>query len=227
MDSINFYDIKAEKANAILKYRQLRKIAKLFRLIEVLAVLLLLSRFSVQLPQAVKNSASYFKDISGFMVSPRFVFVVGNVIVIILYAKSGRFSAKDSSTDSSGGDLYEEFVQNSEKNQKLRGDGIEYQAIKKRPEDSIVSEQAPHTSEVKKFTRSQSENLERAVCKSSRHLLKRSETEKFKENVQSGGKLIGSVYPEDGMSNEEFRSKVESFIARQQKFRLQEEFSVN
>ncbi|KAM1151787.1 hypothetical protein FF1_034486 [Malus domestica] len=227
MDSINFYDIKAEKANAILKYRQLRKIAKLFRLIEVLAVLLLLSRFSVQLPQAVKNSASYFKDISGFMVSPRFVFVVGNVIVIILYAKSGRFSAKDSSTDSSGGDLYEEFVQNSEKNQKLRGDGIEYQAIKKRPEDSIVSEQAPHTSEVKKFTRSQSENLERAVCKSSRHLLKRSETEKFKENVQSGGKLVGSVYPEDGMSNEEFRSKVESFIARQQKFRLQEEFSVN
>ncbi|KAM1264521.1 hypothetical protein ACFX2J_034312 [Malus domestica] len=227
MDSINFYDIKAEKANAILKYRQLRKIAKLFRLIEVLAVLLLLSRFSVQLPQAVKNSASYFKDISGFMVSPRFVFVVGNVIVIILYAKSGRFSAKDSSTDSSGGDLYEEFVQNSEKNQKLRGDGIEYQAIKKRPEDSIVSEQAPHTSEVKKFTRSQSENLERAVCKSSRHLLKRSETEKFKENVQSGGKLVGSEYPEDGMSNEEFRSKVESFIARQQKFRLQEEFSVN
>ncbi|XP_050148244.1 uncharacterized protein LOC126623399 [Malus sylvestris] len=227
MDSINFYDIKAEKANAILKYRQLRKIAKLFRLIEVLAVLLLLSRFSVQLPQAVKNSASYFKDISGFMVSPRFVFVVGNVIVIILYAKSGRFSAKDYSTDSSSGDIYEEFVQNSEKNQKLRGDGIEYQAIKKRPEDSIVSEQAPHTSEVKKFTRSQSENLERAVCKSSRHLLKRSETKKFKENVQSGGKLIGSVYPEDGMSNEEFRSKVESFIARQQKFRLQEEFSVN
>ncbi|TQD95355.1 hypothetical protein C1H46_019041 [Malus baccata] len=197
MDSINFYDIKAEKANAILKYRQLRKIAKLFRLIEVLAVLLLLSRFSVQLPQAVKNSASYFKNISGFMVSPRFVFVVGNVIVIILYAKSGRFSAKDSTTDSSGGDLYEEFVQNSEKNKKLRGDGIEYQAIKKRPEDSIVSEQAPHTSEVKKFTRSQSENLELAVCKSSRHLLKRSETEKFKENVQSGGKLVGSVYPED------------------------------
>ncbi|TQD88049.1 hypothetical protein C1H46_026412 [Malus baccata] len=101
MDSINFYDIKAEKANAILKYRQLRKIAKLLRLIEVLAVLLLLSRFSVQLPQAVKNSASYFKNISGFMVSPRFVFVIGNVIVIILYAKSGRFSAKDSTTDSS------------------------------------------------------------------------------------------------------------------------------
>ncbi|KAB2634614.1 hypothetical protein D8674_026145 [Pyrus ussuriensis x Pyrus communis] len=227
MDSINFYDIKAEKANAIMKYRQRRKIAKLFRLIEVLAVLLLLSRFSVQLPHAVKNSASYFKDISGFMVSPRFVFVVGNVIVIILYAKSGRFSAKDSSIDSSGGDLYEEFVQNSEKNQKLRGDGIEYPAIKKRPEDSIVSEQAPHSSEAKKFTRSRSEIVERTICKSSRRLLKRSETEKLKENVQSGGKLAGSVYPEDGMSNEEFRSKVESFIARQQKFRLQEEFSVN
>ncbi|KAM1002568.1 hypothetical protein ACFX13_003033 [Malus domestica] len=227
MDSVNFYDIKTEKANAILKYRQLRKLANLFRLIEVLAVLLLLSRFSVQLPHAVKNSGSYFKDISGFMVSPRFVFVIGNVIVIVLFAKSGRYSAKDSSTGSSGDDLYEEFVQNSEKNQKLRGEVIEYQAIKNTPKDSILSEKAPQNLEVKNFTRSQSENLEHEICKSSRRLLKRSETEKFKKNVQPGGKPAGSVYPEDGMSNEEFRSKVESFIARQQKFRLQEDFSVN
>ncbi|KAM1650338.1 hypothetical protein ACFX15_002906 [Malus domestica] len=227
MDSVNFYDIKTEKANAILKYRQLRKLANLFRLIEVLAVLLLLSRFSVQLPHAVKNFGSYIKDISGFMVSPRFVFVIGNVIVIVLFAKSGRYSAKDSSTGSSGDDLYEEFVQNSEKNQKLRGDVIEYQAIKNTPKDSILTEKAPQNLEVKNFTRSQSENLEHEICKSSRRLLKRSETEKFKKNVQPGGKPAGSVYPEDGMSNEEFRSKVESFIARQQKFRLQEDFSVN
>ncbi|XP_008236917.1 PREDICTED: uncharacterized protein LOC103335673 [Prunus mume] len=225
MDSINFYDIKAEKANAILRYRQRRKFANLFRLIEGLVVLLLLSRFSLQLPHAVKNSGFYFRDISGFVVSPRFVFVVGNVIVIILFVKSGRFSGKDSSA---GADLYDEFVHNSEKNQKIRSDAIEYHAIQSRAEDSTASEKA-HTisGKIKNFTRSQSENLEREACKNSRRLLRRSETEKFKKRVESGERLAESAYPEDSMSNEEFRSKVEAFIARQQKFRLQEEFSVN
>ncbi|ONI02471.1 hypothetical protein PRUPE_6G200500 [Prunus persica] len=64
----------------------------------------------------VKNSGFYFQDISGFVVSPRFVFVVGNIIVIILLVKSGKFSGKDSST---GADLYDEFVHNSEKNHEM------------------------------------------------------------------------------------------------------------
>ncbi|KAM5548832.1 hypothetical protein ABKV19_000311 [Rosa sericea] len=227
MDSINFYDIKAEKANAILRYRQLRKIGNVFRLLEVFVVLLLISRLSLQLPNAVKNSGFYFRDISGFMFSPRFVFVVGNIIIIILFAKSGRFSAKDSSTAGSGGDFYDEFVQNSEKNQKIRRDEIEYKVNQSTCDGGIVPVQTHSSLEVKNYTRSQSENLRREVCQNSRRVLRRSETEKFKKNIKSGEKkLPETVFPEDGMSNEEFRCKVEAFIARQQKFRLQEEYSV-
>lgn len=227
MDSINFYDIRAEKANAILRYRQLRKIGNFFRLLEVFVVLLLISRLSLQLPHAVKNSGFYFRDMSGFLFSPRFVFVVGNIIVIILFAKSGRFSAKDSSTSGSGGDFYEEFVQNSEKNQKLRTDEIEYKTNQNTCDGGIVPAQIHTSLERKNYTRSQSENLEREICQSSRRLLRRSETEKFKKNVNPGEKrLPETVFPEDDMSNEEFRCKVEAFIARQQKFRQQEEYSV-
>ncbi|XP_062021743.1 uncharacterized protein LOC133738263 [Rosa rugosa] len=235
MDSINFYDIKAEKTNAILRYRQLRKIGNFFRLLEVFVVLLLISRLSLQLPNAVKNSGFYFRDISGFMFSPRFVFVVGNIIVIILFAKSGRFSAKDSSTGGSGGDFYDEFVQNSEKNQKIRRDEIEYKVNQSTCDGGIVPVQTHSSLEVKNYTRSQSENytrsqsenLKRELCQNSRRVLRRSETEMFKKNIKSGEKKVPeTVFPEDGMSNEEFRCKVEAFIARQQKFRLQEEYSV-
>ena len=227
MDSINFYDIKAEKANAILRYRQLRKIGNIFRLLEVFVVLLLFSRLSLQLPNAVKNSGFYFRDISGFLFSPRFVFVVGNIIVIILFAKSGRFSAKDSSTAGSGGDFYDEFVQNSEKNQKIRRDEIQYKVNQSTYDGGIVPAQVHSSLEVKNYTRSQSENLEREACQNSRRLLRRSETEKFKKIVKSDEKKSAEpVFPEDRMSNEEFRCKVEAFIARQQKFRLQEEYSV-
>ncbi|XP_050365834.1 uncharacterized protein LOC126784411 [Argentina anserina] len=227
MDSINFYDIKAEKANAVLRYRQLRKIGNLFRLLEVFVVLLLISRLSLQLPNAVMNSSFYFRDISGIMFSPRFVFVIGNIIVIILFAKSGGFSAKDSSSAGSGGDFYDEFVQNSEKNQKIRGDGIEYKVNQSTYDGAIVPAQIHSVMEVKNFTRSQSENLEREVSQKSCRQLRRSGTEKLKKQIKSGEKRLPEpVFPEDGMSNEDFRCKVEAFIARQQKLRLQEEYSV-
>lgn len=218
----------------ILRYQQRRKIANMFRLVEVFVVLFLVSRFSLQLPHAVKKSGGYFRDLSVVLVSPRFVFVVGNIIVIVLFAKSGQFSGhfsgRDSDKNSFSGtdDLYEEFVKNSEKiNQKVVSrDMVEYQLNKQSTSGVGAHRKRSSTSwEIKNYARSNSENLERQKKSNGGRQLRRSETEKFGENnTKSSGEISAkSLHPEDAMSNEEFRKKVEAFIARQQRFRLEEE----
>ncbi|KAL5788661.1 hypothetical protein ACOSP7_005610 [Xanthoceras sorbifolium] len=226
MDSFRVNNIQVEKANAITKHhRQLRKMTNLFRLIEICVILLVLSRFSSQLSLAVKNSGGYFKDLAGFLVSPRFVFIVGNLIVITLFAKSGQFSAQDSPGKGSGNDFLKEFAEKSEKTQNIHRYEIEYREKQSICAEKVVSD-GPHTSsEIKNYQRSQSENLRRVSCNKPCRELRRSETEKCRKSTNPGAKK--SPYPEDEMSNEEFRRTVEDFIARQQKFRREEEYSVS
>ncbi|OMO75641.1 hypothetical protein COLO4_25968 [Corchorus olitorius] len=225
------FDIKLEKRNAILKHRQLSKIASLFRLVELCVVLVLISRFTTtQLPVAVKNSGEYFRGLSDVLVSPRFVFIVGNVIVITLFAKSGQFSAQDPNGKSSGTDIYEEFVEKSEKSHAIHRYEVESREkqIKKnnRVEEKVVS-LTVHTSKgTKNYKRSQSENLRRN--KACQLQLRRLESEKYiKPNDSDDEKMVTkSSFPEDGMSNEQFRDTVEAFIARQKKLLREEEYSV-
>ncbi|XP_028767934.1 uncharacterized protein LOC114725572 [Neltuma alba] len=120
MDSFNLANLKAGKANAIMKQQKFRRIANLFRLVEVCVFLILLSRISFQVPVAVKNSGDYFRGFSVFMVSPRFVFVIGNIIIITLFAQSGQFTARGSKSKSLESDLYQQFIQNITKNQKIK-----------------------------------------------------------------------------------------------------------
>lgn len=116
MGSSNSHKLKTEKSNKIMKHRQLRKIANLLRYVEMCVVLVLISRASFQhLPVALKISSEYF---SGFMVSPRFVFLIGNVIIIALFAQSGQFSGKTTPEP----DFYLEFLQNSTVNQEIQDD---------------------------------------------------------------------------------------------------------
>ncbi|XP_020216748.1 uncharacterized protein LOC109800371 [Cajanus cajan] len=115
MDSFSFNNLQAEKANAILKHRKLQRVASLLRILEVCAVLVLVSRVSMHLPVALRNSGEYFRDLSLFMHSPRFVFFVGNVIIITLFA---QFSAQGSARNLGEQNLYQEFVHNSAKDQR-------------------------------------------------------------------------------------------------------------
>lgn len=219
MDSFNFYDIKAEKANAILRYNQLRKIANLFRFVEVLVILILVSRLSLHIPHAVKNSGGYVRGLTLALFSPRFVFVLGNVIVITLFVKSGQFSSRDSAKRFTEHDLYDEFVKSSgEKSQRAFRD--KKPSI---PETRVVVAERIKNETVE-IRRSNSAIIERP--KKAKSVLKRSETEKFeKKNEKSGEKSDECLfYPEDLMSGDEFRLKVEAFIARQQRFRMEEEY---
>ena len=215
MDSFDFYNINV-KANAMQKHRQLQKMTNFLRVIEVCIVLVLISRLSLHLPHAMKNSSGYFHNLSVLLVSPRFVFVVGNVIIITLFAKSGQFSARDSTKNTSGLDIYEEITKNSEKNQKVN------QVETRNLDKHIISDE----SVVKDYKKTQSEKISRGVCEKSHRGLRRMQTENFRKSDHSCQKLAKSSCPEDEMSNEEFQRKVEAFIARQQKIQREEEYSV-
>ncbi|XP_043713163.1 uncharacterized protein LOC122661730 [Telopea speciosissima] len=118
MDCFDFDNVKAEKAKAMQRYLRLRKMANLFLYVEVCIALLLLSWFSTRLPVAVRISGEYFRGLCLILVSPRFVFLAGNAIILTLFAKSGQFSALGLSTNTSGtDDIYDEFVKNNTDNQ--------------------------------------------------------------------------------------------------------------
>lgn len=262
MGSINLHKHKAEKSNKVQKHRHLRKIANLFRYLEMCVVLILISRLSFQqLPLALKNSSEYFR---GFAVGPGFVFLVGNIIIITLIAQSGHFSQHDSAKRrSSEHDLYLEFLKNSNMYQKIQGFDQKKLSVKvennvkgrrindgcmvkfsekesKKSEDDnrmkLEEKQEIKTEmdlEVKGYRRCQSEiELVRGVnsddvkdqrvlqrCESDNDKSKRKNIEVDKEKIMV---KKSSLYPEDGMSNDEFRRTVEAFIARQQKLRINE-----
>lgn len=211
MDSLSFDSIKMEKANAISKYRRVERITALFRFVEILAVVIVVSRFSFSFPAQfafpVKISGEYFRGISAAaLISPRSVFLLGNAIVLVLFFKSGRFPAKDGEGTA---DLYDEYVEKCRKSE----EGKDF-------DDHRVYGLCYDGS--KKMSRSSSEKLERAavVGRERRRELARSMT----DVCRSQRKAAAAVKAEaEEMSSEEFRRTVEAFIARQQRLLREED----
>ncbi|KAL9276451.1 hypothetical protein ACSQ67_025996 [Phaseolus vulgaris] len=201
-------------------HRYLRKMANVLRYVEMCVVLVLVSRLSINLPSTLKNSTEYFRI---FMGSPRFVFFLGNVIILMLFAQSGHFSNHTSEEKPSPEpDLYFEFLQHSTVKQKpIVHNNNRKAKMSVRVEDGAKDKQiVPTKTETslemvkKDYRRCESGIVERVVeNEKPRRALQRCETEKVVRNVNS--------YPEDGMSNDEFRCKIEAFIARQQRLRTQ------
>ncbi|KAK6805827.1 hypothetical protein RDI58_003612 [Solanum bulbocastanum] len=122
MESLNFHKVKLEKANGMLRYKKRQNVTILFRFIEFCIFFAIISRFSTRLPLTFKLSIECFKGLGVALISPRFVFVLGNTIVIILFLKSGHSSG---STNNVKMDLYDEYKQkcsmnNYEKSKKQR-----------------------------------------------------------------------------------------------------------
>lgn len=240
------HNIKVEKVNAKLRCRRLQKITALFRLMELCIFFFIVSRFTTQLPIAFKVSGEYFRGLSVMAVSPRFVFIIGNAIVIVLFLKSGQLSPKDGnlSTNSSKFDLYEEYVKNCEKNQGVYTESRSTNK-KQRKRSPFVSREVDHPdsahSDVSpthceneerktKINRSHSENLktlqpeEEEEKDDASQKLRRSLTVRYRESVNYEEKCAAvGGYAEDEMSSEEFRRAVEAFIARQQRFLREED----
>ncbi|TMX05284.1 hypothetical protein EJD97_025129 [Solanum chilense] len=225
MESLNFPNIKSEKANAMIRYKKRQRVTMFFRFIEFCIFFVVISRFSTQLP------LNYFERLFDFtFITPRFVFVLVNAIVIILFFKSGNSSAKNSSTDSVKFDLYDEYTQKYsiyyEQSKKQSIAVKEANCDQQGKKQRIVAERRLE----KRIHRSHSENT---LClahdeKKSRKRMMRSATVGCLKNIDTESVKPAMAkksysYPEDGMSNGEFRKTIEAFIARQQRLLKEEE----
>lgn len=208
MDSLNILNLKVEKANAMLRYRRLRNLGTLLRFMELLVLLIMIFRFSVQLPFNPKLSGEYFRGLTVVLFSPGFVFVVGNAIIITLFLKSGWLSHREGTVNKSGNDFCAEYVENS-----------------------VVGTAAAmvdtHNYAERKIHRSRSENLSRVGGgggggKKRRRQLRRSERERCWKSESEEAETPCAA---DEQSSEEFRRTVEAFIARHQRSLREEEFS--
>ncbi|MFS7998607.1 hypothetical protein Hanom_Chr12g01155921 [Helianthus anomalus] len=146
---MNSIDLRTEKANAIFRHQSFQTITTLFRLIEICVFLVLISTFSSQLPFSVRISTDYFKQISFAGISPRFVFVIGNVIILTLLFIS---RAKENEDSLGKIDVYDECVRRCQK------------SVVNRTTDVIVHD---NNNNKKKIYRSQSEKMMRFECNDS------------------------------------------------------------
>ncbi|CAN0866508.1 hypothetical protein LINGRAHAP2_LOCUS9300 [Linum grandiflorum] len=234
MDSLNANNLKTLKAKAVKKHKKFQKITKLLRALEILVFLAVVSSCSIQLPAALKNLGEYFKDFLIILASPRFVFVVGNVIVVVLFVNSGQLSGSCKKEEKGKGsstkkpDIYEEFMELSGKGggqqtfassvKRIEAAAAEEEVkYRGKPSQSlvVVKEEEHHpvsSGIVKSYERSKSEKL---TIRKPEKELRRSVTEKLSKKK--------GLFPEDDMSNEEFKSAIDAFIERQKRFRKDEQ----
>ncbi|XP_055814745.1 uncharacterized protein LOC129884475 [Solanum dulcamara] len=211
MESLNFHKIKLEKANAILRYKKRQSVTILFRFMELCIFFVAISRFSIQLPFTFKLSIEYFKGLGVTLISPRFVFVLGNTIVLILFLKSGQSNTKDCSTNNVKIDLYDEYKQKCSMNKEAYCEQSKKQSILVHRR---LVEKKLHHSHSDSFT-----SLSHDENEKPKKELIRSATVGCLKVIHTDS--VKSV--EDEMSGEEFRKTVEAFIARQQRFLREEE----
>ncbi|KAL5713287.1 hypothetical protein ACHQM5_015379 [Ranunculus cassubicifolius] len=248
MDSFFIDNVKAEKAIAMKRYQRFRKIADALRYVfEICVVLMLFAWISTRLPSTL---CDIFRDFSSLFVSPRFMFVVGNAIILTLFAKSGQFSGENSGTGNfSGTELYDEFVKNS-----VSRDKIAPEISSPVPEITINEEASPPSvkEEMKVYEDKQilmEENCSKIISNSNPEIdigtvpsnnvavtakqskkYQRSQSEKTKQKEKPKQKELRRWKTErsreEEMSNEEFNRTIEAFIAKQVKFIREESMAI-
>ncbi|KAM4128682.1 hypothetical protein ACJW30_02G185200 [Castanea mollissima] len=213
------------------------RISDLFRYAEICLAVVLFSWTFTRLPFAVKLSGEYFRQLSAFVSSPLFVFVLCNIIIFTLIVKSGYFSAQKPVADNAETEIYEEILkhgcdsteQPSETDPSVETEPLglvvyqDKQMVFEEKKSTLRGE-AEMGSDSKVCRRTQSEKFERESSKKPREKLRRSETEKYMKVAQSDENLAEEEYPK--LSDEEFQRTVEAFIAKQSKFHRQESFAI-
>lgn len=237
MDSNSFFfdNVKAEKAHAMMRYQRLRRTAGLFRyFFEICLVLSLMLWLSPKLPLTFTIFSDYIRHICLLLKSPRFMFVIGNAIILTLFAKSGQVSG-----DNNGSDLYDEFVRNSSRMEKIRHENAniisspvpEVEHI----QEVAVSVTAPiapvvyEDKEIVSVKKQEPNATAKLVLESPAKKYERSRSENMKKvekpkKVYRRSKTIKSRAEE--MSNEEFNRTIEEFIAKQVRFIREESMAI-
>uniref|UniRef100_A0A7N0T8B2 DUF4408 domain-containing protein n=1 Tax=Kalanchoe fedtschenkoi TaxID=63787 RepID=A0A7N0T8B2_KALFE len=221
MESFHATTLKFGKQNG------LKRLGSVFRALEIFVFLVMVWRVSFEVRFPAVECVRRFLSA---LLSHRSVFIIGNVIVITLFAKSGNNSLSDQNPK-----LEKQNVANDES--ASGGAGIEHTVSIPVPDSvdlersdsarvkqkSIVAETVVKAGKGNHaFKRSYSECLEVEGYVKPRRILRRTVTEGGRRAVASdGGEAAEGVG--DGMSDEEFRVMVETFIAKQQRSLREEE----
>ncbi|PWA37097.1 hypothetical protein CTI12_AA593760 [Artemisia annua] len=81
-------NVKLEKTNSIFQYKKYHTFTTLFRFIEILVFLIVIFKFYVHLPFEIIFLADQLKGTLFVVFNPTFVFVIGNLIILILLFRS-------------------------------------------------------------------------------------------------------------------------------------------
>ncbi|KAL8130624.1 hypothetical protein V2J09_019779 [Rumex salicifolius] len=184
---------------------------------------------SVYFPAAVELGGFLFRRLCMILVSHRFMFFLGNLIVITLFVKSGgsnRCGTSDSGNSNDEEDyLIGQFVPPNEM--------VSCEIVAS--EETVPNEKHTVPTEIEGRSdsgrgnpspemrrRARSEDFKAEVTE--KFQLRRSETEAGLKMERSSEESTGRRTTVEDLSNEEFQRKVEAFIERQQRF-LREESS--
>ncbi|CAL9075655.1 unnamed protein product [Musa textilis] len=184
--------VTAEKIAARRRYRRIRHVQTLLRCLEALSAFCLLSWSTSRLPAAARLSAGLLRRVAPVLLGARFVFLLGNAIIIALFAMSGRHPGS-AAPSASGGEIHDQFLAYESR-------GIRSHAPGK--------EKAPRA-----WRRSRSERMER------RRGHRVPELRRSKSEVSCQEVAVAATEKEEKEEREadaeEFRRTIEAFIAEQ------------
>lgn len=242
MDACDFDGVvKVEENAGIVKLRSLKCVAKVFRVVEFCFVVFLLLWIFTRLPFAVRISGEYFRQLIGVVLSPVFIFILCNFIVLTLFMKSGRHSGDSSIFGNVAGAevlLYDSFLENTEFSTDFSAGNSPLDPVNEAQEtmyedkqmifeeSTVTNQKSCDSDEPKVPRRTQSEKLNKENMEEISVKLRRSETEKCRQVTNSGDVSPETAHKVDELSNEEFQKAIENFIAKQTKFHQQEKSAI-
>ncbi|KAI0492895.1 hypothetical protein KFK09_027171 [Dendrobium nobile] len=198
--------MESEKQTAARRFH-LQQFRRLFSYIGATVALLLFSYSSFYIPIPPSNPGDLFRRASAILVSPSFVFLVGNTIILLLFAKSGQLSSSS------------EFISSE-----FNSSEVPYPSPPNlEPIEEDEFEEKKVCVEISSFRRSQSEKLERVREEPE---LRRSGTAVISRGRK--GEVAHDGEDSEGEEDaEHFRRTIEEFIAKhQRRFRREESLAV-
>ncbi|XP_074572260.1 uncharacterized protein LOC141828701 [Curcuma longa] len=209
---------RVEKETAMRRRHLLRQIGMLLRFFEAASAVLLLSWSYARAPAAARLSADFFRRLTAVLLSPRFVFLIGNAIVLLLFSKSHRRYSSHSSSASAADMIYQEFLES-------RGSGGHLPCSQApSPPEEVIYDDKEVCIETPAYQRSRSERMRRR--RGARPGLRRAATDLgMVKRTKSVQEYEDEKAAEAEAEAEEFRRVVEAFIAKQTRFLREEECS--
>ncbi|XAR64138.1 hypothetical protein NMG60_11024366 [Bertholletia excelsa] len=213
---MDYRGIQAENTNAIVWTNWLQTAAKMRSLLEVLVGIAILSWSWTQLPLAVKLSCDCLMQLSKYLFNPHINFLIGNALVIVLVLLSRQHKV---GSDARTEDIFDGHSRISEVHRRIASvsDG---EAATHAPAETKYYDKQSHLSD-NAIAQMQCDAVSRAIEEATKEieLLQGTHPEKLKRDLQdeSGRDLQRSETDSltvERMSSEQFRRKIEAFIAK-------------